>query len=1160
MSQKEEQAPEDTKPLAGVAREALEAPSGPVGSVRLNRIRHYLRKTGIQNQFQNLLHLLLSRDELPYNPYPGFAVRLRPFMEKFYTDIETDEKIEYLLTVPLRETQLIDLFTVQDGGPVWGLRSILRVLNPTMVNRYRWLSDNITPSFNDLYQKEGYSAVSIFVNSVILDIDRLGDSNHHILIGLNVPVQTENVWLLEFWDPETIQKHKGELMQKICDAVIESKYIIAECVFRLDPLTDTYIQGQKQYTLSFVAVNNELKEEGLSNFAEFPMASLHEGLFLNQTHAESYISMFTSQLDMLELSNIRRTSARPAVGQPGLAARQYSAVAEDDYHYIHRHVHQRLQQHKPRKAQIDGFRLRDDPGSGAFSWQITSPIKSNLQKRIVAFDPWAQLFDIVYHLILLILMERKTTDMPLLIELYKLCHGTAGKLHMLGEKNKAVRALIRGFMNRSDTQRVRKFLLEYKHEIDELLAASLHERSSDLKAVGRRMSAEVSQLLEVTDEELGLASHLNMIVITLRDQQSFMTTTLMRLSEDALFWCPNVKKQIEDLHISFPEAIPRPGSHTRDPEIAGPRDRIPKETFMRHGFEDEHIMRHENTTIVVSKCMERDTSPKVIAKESVLMKYMLDTHLDEMWEQFLEETFEKTHLPPNPYPSFISRCRTSTMKMDLCYESESVILERMLTKTAQLVDSDNFVYQLPNCDGCGAATAIALLDPGGYVPLLQCVQDNLINKAYLHRKGPYRIGLCLGVTGPAALYGKMQPYLTQLDLHEHYYIQGPVGCQTDAAQLFAVMVQKHIFELVTDNKVPILGVFIGKDRIRWSWEEIINKKLGFFSEVETAVLQKEQIYLKAYVLMDGWRYVPVIKLFLLHYIREDEISTETFFQDDPVYFYTTVFSSPERAAFHYQNGGPLRGGNPLSSSNILAAVTALDKQLLLLREKSEFMEVHRLLLYRSLISDDTDHIVDAWRMFHSIAGQAEYAATLAQSIAELVEFEIEFSKFLPIEPSQTGSSVQTVSPLNLGILSSMTKALIEKAQIVSEWRVSMCVTTMPDFIQKKIKSVTETDRRTNCIYPIIQENTVVVMEEISQMFVNIRTTSSSDVHHMSDNAITTFQEIEKADGHRPLSVESQLLNDPQVFLQRPRAGHKVLEDDLLYRPKKQQMYKPVVKF
>ena len=48
---------------------------------------------------------------------------------------------------------------------------------------------------------------------------------------------------------------------------------------------------------------------------------------------------------------------------------------EDDYHYIHRHVHQRLQHHRPRRAKIDGFRFGEDPGSGPFAWQITSPIK-----------------------------------------------------------------------------------------------------------------------------------------------------------------------------------------------------------------------------------------------------------------------------------------------------------------------------------------------------------------------------------------------------------------------------------------------------------------------------------------------------------------------------------------------------------------------------------------------------------------------------------------------------------------------------------------------------------------------------------------------------------------------------------------------------------------
>ncbi|XP_012941652.1 uncharacterized protein LOC101846023, partial [Aplysia californica] len=292
------------EPLSGVAREALEAPPGPAGAVLMNKVRNYLSKTGIEEEFHNLVRKLLSRDELPYNPYPGIALRLRPFMEKFYMDADTDDKIEYSLSVPLRETKILGLFTAQEGGPVWGLRSILRVSDTTMINRYRWLSDNITPNFNDLYQRDGYSnqvmvalvgaaifhgsfyrqvhiaqyrleflvtgkhadeAVSIFVNSVILDVDKLSESPHHTLIGLNVPVQVsvtggeteEEAWLLEFWDQPTIQAHKGELMQKLSDAVIGNKYILAECVFQLDPHKETYIQGQKQYTLNFVEVVDE---------------------------------------------------------------------------------------------------------------------------------------------------------------------------------------------------------------------------------------------------------------------------------------------------------------------------------------------------------------------------------------------------------------------------------------------------------------------------------------------------------------------------------------------------------------------------------------------------------------------------------------------------------------------------------------------------------------------------------------------------------------------------------------------------------------------------------------------------------------------------------------------------------------------------------------
>ena len=58
------------------------------------------------------------------------------------------------------------------------------------------------------------------------------------------------------------------------------------------------------------------------------------------------------------------------------------------------------------------------------------------------------------------------------------------------------------------------------------------------------------------------------------------------------------------------------------------------------------------------------------------------------------------------------------------------------------------------------------------------------------------------------------------------------------------LVQKHVSELVAANKVPVLGIFLGKDAVRWSWDDMINKKLGFYTELEAVVLLKEPVYLK----------------------------------------------------------------------------------------------------------------------------------------------------------------------------------------------------------------------------------------------------------------------------------------------------------------------------
>ena len=55
------------------------------------------------------------------------------------------------------------------------------------------------------------------------------------------------------------------------------------------------------------------------------------------------------------------------------------------------------------------------------------------------------------------------------------------------------------------------------------------------------------------------------------------------------------------------------------------------------------------------------------------------------------------------------------------------------------------------------------------------------------------MGICLGLTAPSSLYGKLMPYLHSIDLHEHYYIQGPLGCEAEARQLFGRMGERALW-------------------------------------------------------------------------------------------------------------------------------------------------------------------------------------------------------------------------------------------------------------------------------------------------------------------------------------------------------------------------------
>jgi hypothetical protein len=57
----------------------------------------------------------------------------------------------------LKETFLPYLFTVKNHNTVWGLSSILKVVNPPALSKYKWLLDDLTPHPEDVLSSGDYT-------------------------------------------------------------------------------------------------------------------------------------------------------------------------------------------------------------------------------------------------------------------------------------------------------------------------------------------------------------------------------------------------------------------------------------------------------------------------------------------------------------------------------------------------------------------------------------------------------------------------------------------------------------------------------------------------------------------------------------------------------------------------------------------------------------------------------------------------------------------------------------------------------------------------------------------------------------------------------------------------------------------------------------------
>ncbi|KAK2148606.1 hypothetical protein LSH36_489g01012 [Paralvinella palmiformis] len=381
------------------------------------------------------------------------------------------------------------------------------------------------------------------------------------------PNHYDSVWglrnIVELTEPKSLK----QLMWLFESLSLENKWAERRggysVLFRMDPEGVHYMIGEKQYALSFIQVSITGEDEGLSYFSEFPLVTLHEGVFLRQSDAESYLATFTPKVD---LTNV---DAESQSGKKRKSKQKKKPIA---------------------KVRLDGFVLGDRSGYTPEAREITAPIMSSWQRMIARLDPQTELFDIIHNLVLLIQMDRNAYDDRLMIEIYRILHGTAARVHTLMQLNQTIRKII--------------------YKIQELN----QEKVSEL-VINLFMQYKIG-LIELFDSPL-------------------------------------------------PQTGIRDTPHTPGPSVNPPEQLI----NYKHGVEDERILEHDNQ---------------------------------------------------------------------------------------------------------GLKTAMTLLDQATFLKLAP-IAEGFIQKEFKMRQGHYRIAICCAVSGFSTLFGKIDPYLRQLELHEHCYARGPEG-------------------------------------------------------------------------------------------------------------------------------------------------------------------------------------------------------------------------------------------------------------------------------------------------------------------------------------------------------------------------------------------------
>eukprot|EP01136_Pigoraptor_vietnamica_P017901 Opistho-1_new@63691 len=468
--------------------------------------------------------------------------------------------------------------------------------------------------------------------------------------------------------------------------------------------------------------------------------------------------------------------------------------------------------------------------------------------------------------------------------------------------------------------------------------------------------------------------------------------------------------------------------------------------------------------------------PSSVRHEAAVLQYAVDVRLDAVFFDGLVEALTAPVLASNPYPLLVRQLRLAIHRLDHWSEPDASLGRRLQNASVPMVESQAHVYGLPGHQLYGAHAAVVLADAATVEPLLDRFAG-AGNGSITWRQGSARVTLTTGFAGRIVLYGRMLPHLTDVEVREDYYAEGP--SLDDALHLFARNVHGNAVDMVEKGTAYVHEIRVGD--ARWTVGNAMAQRSLFLADVARAAANRQAIRMRAYFPMD-WRYVAVTKHFVARYgpAGSPEAFSSMPASADPTAAYRTLFRTRDKAALWLSHTAPDASG----VASVQAAVAHARVRVRDDWQAGRVLSAYRWLLLAARAQKDFGIVPSVWRMLHSAAGDVEYLLGLNTTIRELVAAELETADVASEIPND----------IDLGLLNEMYAEYARR--VCALLATHSCTTTAAfnDAIRERLELLVAADSASADLELVIHEDTLTALEEIADLLQCVGDGIASEMH------------------------------------------------------------------